>query len=102
MSSDKSGVWFSHATNSPYGRSRSPGGNITLLIVDDHALYRKGLRSMFELEPNVQAIGEAADGSEALDKVEALHPEAPPRRRRSRRTGRGAAPGRGVEQLSLL
>jgi DNA-binding NarL/FixJ family response regulator len=75
MSSDKSGVWFSHAANSPYGRSRSPGGKITLLIVDDHALYRKGLRSMFELEPDVEVIGEAADGGEALEKVEVFHPD---------------------------
>jgi DNA-binding NarL/FixJ family response regulator len=54
---------------------RSPGGKITLLIVDDHALYRKGLRSMFELEPDIEVVGEAADGSESLDKVEALHPD---------------------------
>lgn len=75
MSSDKSGVWFSRSANSPYGRLRPPGGAIRLLIVDDHALYRKGLRSMFELEPDVEVVGEAADGSESLDKVEALHPD---------------------------
>ncbi len=75
MGSDNSGVWFPRSNNSPYGRLRAPGGKITLLIVDDHALYRKGLRSMFELEPDVEVIGEAADGAEALDKVETLHPD---------------------------
>ncbi|MEO5953376.1 MAG: response regulator transcription factor [Chloroflexia bacterium] len=75
MASDNSGVWFSGSPNSPYGRLRQPGGNIKLLIVDDHALYRQGLRAMFELEPDVEVIGEAADGSEALDKVEAIHPD---------------------------
>lgn len=75
MGSENSGVWFPRSNNSPYGRLRAPGGKITLLIVDDHALYRKGLRSMFELEPDVLVIGEAADGAEALDKVETLHPD---------------------------
>ncbi len=75
MSSDKSGIWFSRVANSPYGRLRPASGKITLLIVDDHALYRKGLRSMFELEPDVEVVGEAADGGEALDKVETLHPD---------------------------
>lgn len=75
MTSDKSGIWFSRVPNSPYGRLRPPGGKITLLIVDDHALYRKGLRSMFELEPDVEVVGEAADGAESLDKVEELHPD---------------------------
>ena len=75
MSSEKSSVWFSRVANSPYGRLRPPGGKITLLIVDDHALYRKGLRSMFALEPDVEVVGEAADGAEALDKVETLHPD---------------------------
>lgn len=75
MASDKSGVWFSNGGNSPYGRMRPAGGKITLLIVDDHALYRKGLRSMFALEPDIEVIGEAADGAEAIQKVEELHPD---------------------------
>ena len=75
MSSDQSGVWFSRASNASYSRLRPAGGKISLLIVDDHALYRKGLRSMFELEPDIEVIGEASDGLEALDKVEELHPD---------------------------
>lgn len=75
MSSENSGVWFPRSSNSPYGRLRAPGGKITLLIVDDHALYRKGLRSMFELEPDIEVVGEAADGAEALDRVETLLPD---------------------------
>jgi two-component system, NarL family, response regulator LiaR len=75
MSSDQSGVWFSRASNASYSRLRPAGGKISLLIVDDHALYRKGLRSMFELEPDIEVVGEASDGLEALDKVEELHPD---------------------------
>ncbi len=75
MSSDQSGVWFSRASNASYSRLRPAGGKISLLVVDDHAPYRKGLRSMFELEPDIEVIGEASDGMEALDKVEELHPD---------------------------
>jgi DNA-binding NarL/FixJ family response regulator len=75
MGSDSGGVWFPRSNNSPYGSLRAPSGKITLLIVDDHDLYRKGLCSMLELEPDVEVIGEATNGSEALDKVETLHPD---------------------------
>ena len=46
-----------------------------VLIVDDHALYRKGLRSMFELESDMEVVGEANGGVEAIDMVEQLHPD---------------------------
>jgi len=61
--------------NSPYGKLREPGEKTRLLIVDDHALYRRGLRSMFELEPDFEVVGEAGDGLEAIEKVDALHPD---------------------------
>jgi DNA-binding NarL/FixJ family response regulator len=61
--------------NSPYGKLREPGGKTRLLIVDDHALYRRGLRSMFELEPDFEVAGEASDGLEAIERVEQLHPD---------------------------
>jgi DNA-binding NarL/FixJ family response regulator len=74
-SSEKSGVWFSRVANSPYGKLREPGEKTRLLIVDDHALYRRGLRSMFELEPDFEVVGEASDGLEAIERVEQLHPD---------------------------
>jgi DNA-binding NarL/FixJ family response regulator len=73
--SEKSGIWFSRMANSPYGKLREPGSRTRLLIVDDHALYRRGLHSMFELEPDIEVVGEASDGLEAIEKVEALHPD---------------------------
>ena len=74
-SSEKSGIWFARMANSPYGNLREPGDKTRLLIVDDHALYRRGLRSMFELEHDIEVAGEASDGLEAIEKVEALHPD---------------------------
>ncbi len=47
---------------------------LTILIVDDHPLFRKGLRALLVTLPEVQVVGEAASGSEALRLVEQLRP----------------------------
>ena len=44
---------------------------IRLVIVDDHAIVRQGLRSILEREPDVEVVGEAATDVEALDLVAA-------------------------------
>ncbi len=41
-------------------------GMIRILIADDHSLFRQGLRSLLESEPDLRVIGEAASGREAL------------------------------------
>jgi DNA-binding NarL/FixJ family response regulator len=48
---------------------------ITLLIVDDHALMREGLRQLLSLEADLQVVDEATDGFEALQKVRLLQPD---------------------------
>jgi LuxR family maltose regulon positive regulatory protein len=48
---------------------------IKILLVDDHALFRKGLRLLFEEEQDMSVVGEAADGQEALDQVRQLSPD---------------------------
>src|SRR5260370_17582908 len=48
---------------------------ITVLLVDDHALMREGLRRLLELEEDMQIIGEAVDGFDALQKIRQLSPE---------------------------
>ncbi len=48
---------------------------ISILLVDDHALMREGLRQLLELEQDIQVVGEAVDGFEALDKIRQLRPE---------------------------
>lgn len=47
----------------------------TVLIVDDHFIVRRGLRSLLEGEPNFTVIGEAEDGVAALEMVESLRPD---------------------------
>jgi DNA-binding NarL/FixJ family response regulator len=47
---------------------------IRLVIVDDHAIVRQGLRSILEREPDVEVVGEASTAAEALDLVAAARP----------------------------
>ncbi|MDX6381414.1 MAG: hypothetical protein QOI57_2438 [Rubrobacteraceae bacterium] len=49
--------------------------SIRLLIADDHALVRSGLRSMLEREPGFEIIGEAEDGREAVELCRSLRPD---------------------------
>jgi DNA-binding NarL/FixJ family response regulator len=48
---------------------------ISVLIVDDHALFRAGLRSRLELEQDITSVGEAATAEEAVSKAHSLQPE---------------------------
>jgi DNA-binding NarL/FixJ family response regulator len=52
-----------------------PGERIRLLIVDDHPVVRDGLRGMFAGVPDVEVVGEAADGAEAVVRAELLRPD---------------------------
>jgi DNA-binding NarL/FixJ family response regulator len=45
-----------------------------VLLVDDHAMMRQGLRSVLEAYADVEIVGEAGDGEEALASVERLRP----------------------------
>lgn len=42
------------------------GGEITVLLVDDHNLVRRGLRRLLEDDPEISVVGEAANGEEAI------------------------------------
>ena len=48
---------------------------IRVLLADDHAVLRAGLRALLSREPDMEVVGEAASGSEALKKVEELQPD---------------------------
>lgn len=48
---------------------------IRLLVVDDHAIVREGICALLELSPETKVLGEAANGSEALELVEKLKPD---------------------------
>ena len=48
---------------------------IRVLIADDHAVVRQGLRTFLELQSEIEVVGEAADGQEALEASERLKPD---------------------------
>jgi two-component system, NarL family, response regulator LiaR len=49
--------------------------DIRVLIVDDHAVVREGLRTFLELQDGIAVAGEAADGEQAVMQAEALRPD---------------------------
>ena len=48
---------------------------IHILIADDHALFREGLRALFTALPDIEVVGEAAEGEAAITQVDALQPD---------------------------
>jgi len=48
---------------------------ISVLLVDDHALVRRGFRRLLEDEPDIVVRGEASDGEEAVELAKTLHPD---------------------------
>lgn len=53
----------------------STGSRIRVLIVDDHAVLRQALRLLLEAEPELEVVGDAANGREAMDTCEKLLPD---------------------------
>jgi two-component system response regulator NreC len=47
---------------------------IEILLVDDHAMFRAGIRALIEAEGRMKVVGEASSGDEAVDRVRELKP----------------------------
>ncbi|MFI2762391.1 response regulator [Streptomyces echinatus] len=48
---------------------------IRVLLVDDHQVVRRGLRTFLEVQDDIEVVGEAADGAEGVDRAEELRPD---------------------------
>ncbi|MEV4558854.1 response regulator transcription factor [Kitasatospora sp. NPDC049285] len=48
---------------------------IRVLLVDDHQVVRRGLRTFLEVQDDIEVVGEAADGAEAVEQAAALAPD---------------------------
>ncbi|MFE2939925.1 response regulator [Streptomyces sp. NPDC059255] len=51
------------------------GRAIRVLLVDDHQVVRRGLRTFLEIQPDIEVVGEAADGAEGVARAEELRPD---------------------------
>jgi CheY-like chemotaxis protein len=58
----------------PYSTPARQKAGIPVLLVDDHVMVRQGLRSVMEGFPNIEIVGEASNGNEALKLVEKRRP----------------------------
>lgn len=64
------------AKMTPQSKKKSaPPNRLRLMIVDDHPLFRAGLRRVLEMEPDFAIVGEAVDGQQALDQARKLKPQ---------------------------
>jgi DNA-binding NarL/FixJ family response regulator len=57
-----------------FSREHRTYGKISVLIVDDHPLFRDGLQKALELEDDIEVIGQCADGEQALKAMARLQP----------------------------
>jgi len=48
---------------------------ISILLADDHEIFRQGLRLLLENQPDIKVVGHAVDGLEAVAQAERLHPD---------------------------
>lgn len=51
------------------------GRKIRVVLADDHAVLRAGLKALLNAEPDIEVVGEAADGKQALDRARQLKPD---------------------------
>ena len=57
------------------GPDGAAAGRITVLIVDDHTVVRRGLRGFFDLLDDIEVVGEAENGQRAVAMVDSMHPD---------------------------
>jgi DNA-binding NarL/FixJ family response regulator len=62
-------------TEQPGEPATGPADPIRVLVVDDHALFRRGLEMVLIQEPDIEVVGEASDGEEAVAMVSDLTPD---------------------------
>src|SRR5690606_6206406 len=57
------------------GTTEGITGAIRVLLVDDHQVVRRGLRTFLEVQDDIEVVGEAADGAEGVARAEELRPD---------------------------
>ncbi len=62
-------------SGAPAAATRADSDPIRVLVVDDHALFRRGLQMVLMQEPDIEVVGEASDGAEAVAKARETLPD---------------------------
>lgn len=50
-------------------------GKINVILVDDHHIVRQGMISLLRMQPDIEVVGEASDGAEAVNLARSIHPD---------------------------
>ena len=61
--------------NGVQSTSRKNRMNTRVMIVDDHKMFRDGLRGLINAEPGMEVVGEAVDGKEAIEMARRVSPD---------------------------
>ncbi len=66
-----------HDSGVPRSAAADPAGPapIRVLLVDDHQVVRRGLRTFLEVQPDIEVVGEAGDGAEGIRQATELSPD---------------------------
>src|SRR4030095_2907995 len=64
---------YSHEFPSRLKRGAMP--KLRVLLADDHAILREGLKALINAHPDMEVVGEAADGKVAYDRTKELRPD---------------------------
>lgn len=64
-----------HAAPFEEDLSGRPASPTRILLVDDHAIFREGLKLLLEDQPDMRVVGEASTGSEAVNRLTGLAPD---------------------------
>lgn len=59
----------------PEPADSTPAAPIRVLVVDDHQVVRHGLRTFLDIQDDIEVVGEAGDGGEAVEQAETLRPD---------------------------
>jgi len=63
------------ACSQAFWKDRAVPDPVRILLADDHAVVRQGLRLFLDLQPDLTVVGEAADGAEAIERAKELQPD---------------------------
>jgi DNA-binding NarL/FixJ family response regulator len=59
----------------PASESGSPSPEVTVMLAEDHAVVRQGLRMLLESEPDMRVVGQAENGRQAVELAQTLRPD---------------------------